>query len=153
MEVSDRNRIPLWLWGLAAVAVVLVTVAILGRSDGPSLRAITASEAMSDDQARETAEKTLLAWTRERNAGHLDNLRELTCANPPDTWVRRQLDHAKAGTSLQPWTISALTSFTRNGSEWTLNGLNTDYGGMFTLHIEDGRLRVCAMGPVPVPTT
>lgn len=66
--MSDRSRIPLWLWGLA---VVLLMVAILGRSDEPTLRPIAASEAMSDDQARAAAEKTLLAWTRERNAGRL----------------------------------------------------------------------------------
>ena len=151
--MSDRSWIPVWLWGMAVLAVALLTVAILGRSENPSLRAISVTETMSEEQAREAAEKTLLAWTRERNAGHLDNLEELTCANPPDTWVRRQLGHARSETSVIPWKIGALTGFTRDGSTWTINGLSADYGGMFTLHIEEGRLRVCAMGPVPVPTS
>ncbi|MCZ8380343.1 hypothetical protein O6P37_15850 [Mycobacterium sp. CPCC 205372] len=151
--MSDRNRIPRWLWAIAAAALILLTIAIVGRSDGPTLQAIAAGEAMSDEQARKAAEKTLLAWTRERNAGHFENLRELTCADPPDTWVSRQLDHARAGTSLEPWNIAALTGFTREGTTWTINGNGVDHGGMFTLRVESGRLRVCAMGPVPVPTS
>lgn len=150
--MSDRTRIPLWLWTLAVVAIVLLVVAVVGRYDGPSIRAIPADQSMTDDQAREVAEKTLLVWARERNAGNPVNLREMTCPDPPDSWVSRQLIGIEEGGTPPEWDIVALTGFARAGSTWTLNGLGRDHGGMFTLKIDDGRLRVCATGPVPVPT-
>ncbi|OLP01603.1 hypothetical protein BVU76_14125 [Mycolicibacterium porcinum] len=131
---------------------MLAVIAAAGYDHGPTIRAIPASEAMSDDQAREVAEKTALVWARERNAGHVANLRELTCPDPPDTWVSHQLRRAEAGADMPQWDVVALTGFTRGPSGWTINALGKDNGGMFTFDIgEDGRLRACAWGSVPVP--
>lgn len=107
---------------------------------------------MTDDQAREVAEKTILVWARERNAGHLANLQEMTCPQAPDSWVSHQLAALERGSDLPQWNIVAATGFIRSGSEWTITGLGRDQGGMFTLRIDDGRLRVWSMGPLPVPS-
>lgn len=151
--MHSNKRAPLWLWLITVASVVLLVVAVVGRDDGPTLSAIPADNSMHDDEARTVAEKTVLAWTRERNAGRFENLQELTCPAPQESWVSRQLEHAREGISLEPWNITALTGFSRDGQTWTINGLSPDHGGMFTLRIEDGRLRVCEMGPVPVPTS
>ncbi|MHA3023894.1 hypothetical protein ACXPWS_26935 [Mycobacterium sp. BMJ-28] len=151
--MRNGKRAPLWLWLIAIASVGLLVVAVVGRGDGPTLSAIPADNSMHDDEARTVAEKTVLAWARERNAGRFENLQELTCSDPPQSWVSRQLDHAREGISLEPWKITALTGFSRRGQSWTINGLSPDHGGMFTLHIENGRLRVCEMGPVPVPSS
>lgn len=141
-----------WLWAAAAASVVILVVAVVGRDQGATLRAIPASESMTDDQARAVAEKTILVWARERNAGHLANLQEMTCPHAPDSWVSRQLVGLERATVLPQWNIVAATGFSRSGSGWTISGLGRDQGGMFTLRIDDGRLRVCSMGPLPVPS-
>lgn len=151
--MRNGRRVPLWLWLFVAASVVLLVVAMSGRDDGPTLSAIPADDSMTDDQARTVAETTVLAWLRERNAGDIENLRELTCPDAPQSWVSRQLDHARDGVPLEPWNITALTGFSRGGQSWTINGLSPDHGGMFTLRIDGGRLRVCEMGPVPVATS
>lgn len=135
-----------WLpWVLFVGSLALLAVAVLGRDQGATLRAMDVSESLPDDQAQVVAEKTLLVWLRERNEGHLANLEELTCPDAPDSWVSRQLADLRKVDELEQWNIVAATGFSRQGSTWTINGLGEDRGGMFTLRIDDGRLRVCSM--------
>lgn len=156
-QSNPSRRLPTWvlvLWAL--VAIIALAVAIAGRSDGTTLRAIAVSPSMSETDAQNAAERTALAWVRERNAGHRANVRELTCSEPPKGWVRDQLTFVTHSDSPPPsanqWKLAALTGFQRAGDEWTINALAPDQGGMLVMRIEDGRLRVCALEPVPVPT-
>jgi hypothetical protein len=140
-----------WLWVLAVISAAALAVAMVGRTDGVTLQAIPANESMPDDQAREVAEKTLLVWARERNEGHLANLQELTCPDAPNNTVRNQLSDLRKVDRLQQWNIVATTRFNRQGSTWTIVALGRDKGGLFTLRIDDGRLRVCSWDSVPLP--
>ncbi|PQM49649.1 hypothetical protein C1Y40_00115 [Mycobacterium talmoniae] len=131
----------------------MLTVAIVGRDrgDGPTLRAMTASESMSNGQARAVAESTVLAWTRERDAGHLANLKALTWPDVPGQVgkdIRALEDHGQ----LDPDRVVAFGGFIRERSLWGLNTHFADNRGMlFLLEIREGELRVAGIGSAPVP--
>ncbi|WP_131811557.1 hypothetical protein [Mycolicibacterium peregrinum] len=109
---------------------------------------------MTDIEAHDVAEKTLLAWARERNAGNAENLNELTSPDTPSGWVSDQLSAVEQGDKPPQWDIVATSGFTRNGTVWTMNGFGTTDGAMFTFRIgDDGRLRIYSRTPVPLPTS
>lgn len=155
-EPAGRRRLPFWAWIVAAVgSAALLMVSILGWGHGgaATLRAMAASESMSDTEARAVAESTALLWDRERRDRNLANLQELSCpdvrrggtlANEIDD-VRKRLP---PGNDLQVVTFG---SFSRNGSVWRLSVFYNVPGLVFEFHIVDGGLRVCEFGAAPVP--
>lgn len=150
-RAPSARPVPPWLCLVAAAAVALLAVAVVGRDGGATLHAIPASESMTDDEAHAVAEKTILAWTRERNAGNAANLDALTCPDAPESWVSRQLAAVAEGKPSTSFDIVATAVFARHGSTWTMNAMSLDRGGMFTMRIVDGELRVCELSAAPVP--
>jgi hypothetical protein len=150
-----RARIALILWAIAAVAsIALLAVAIVvsGRSEGPTLRAMAASESMPDDQARSVAENTVRVWVRERNAGNLANAEALTCPlQTLDGTLALEMGDVKEHKPRNILRIRAIGAFTRNGATWTLNVHFQAASVMFVLQVRDGELRVCHIDPAPVP--
>src|ERR1700743_1392835 len=148
-------RITLRLLVLAAVAsIVALVVAILGRErgDGPTLRAMAATESMSDDQARAVADNTGRGGIRERTAGHRANREALSC--PPQLrhgTLAVEINDVEARRNTGAMEISVTGGFARNGSIWTLNTHFNSAGVMFTLRVLDGELRVCDIDAAPVP--
>lgn len=153
---QDRRprRVALWLSALAVVvAAAVLVVAVLGRDrgDGPTVRPLTASESMSDEQARAVAVSTVLAWTRERDAGHLANLQALTSPNIPGM-VAKDIQALQDHRPLAPDQVSAFGRFQREGPLW---GIYTHFannrGMVFLLEIRAGELRVAGIASAPVP--
>jgi hypothetical protein len=146
--------IPLWGWVIAAIgSAALLAVAILGWGDGrgATLRAMTASESMSDAQARAVADNTMRAWLRERAALQSANLEALSCPNPaPNSMLTRQLDAArKRVPTAKNSDVVATGMFVRKGPVWTIDVF---FGGPwveFEFHVVNGELRVCNMGGIP----
>ena len=152
-----RYRIPFWLWVIAAVAsAALLVVAILGWGHGPgaTLRAMAASESMSDAQARAVAENTARAWMREYDAVNLANLEALSCPNPrPNSMLAQDIDDIRKHIRpVKNRDVAATGEFSRKGPVWLLDVFYTDGPGLvYELHILDGELRVCEKGAAPVP--
>jgi hypothetical protein len=152
----SRFRIPLWLWVITVIAsAAVLVVAILGwdKGEGPTIRAMAASESMSDAQARAVAENTARAFDRERAAGNLANLEALSCpVPPPHSMLDGDIDEVRRGIRPKKNTqIVATGTFTRRGSVWFLDVFYDGPGIMMEFHILDGELRVCGEGSAPVP--
>lgn len=145
-----HRRIPLWLWFIAAMAsVTALAVAIVGRDDGATLRAIAVSDAMSDDDARAAAESTAQAWVREYSEGRMPNLEALACPRPRTPSLTQELAAAERGDNQRIPRFVDFGTFTRNGSEWTLIALWPQNGVLLTFRVHDGELRLCDHGPPP----
>lgn len=149
-----RGRMAVWLSAAAVVAAAAVlAVAVVGREhgDGPTMRPMTARESMSDEQARAAAVSTVLAWTRERDAGHLENVQALTWPNVSGV-VATDMQGLHDRRQLTPDRVIAFGRFQREGPLW---GINThfanDRGMVFLLQIRDGELRVAGIAAAPVP--
>ncbi|TDZ78087.1 hypothetical protein DE4585_03923 [Mycobacteroides salmoniphilum] len=143
-----------WVWLLAAAASVTLLVTSLmlwGIGERPTLRAMAASEAMTDEQARVVAENTVRVWFRERNAGHLANLQALSCPDVHDGPVAREIEHLRNHDPLELMQVVAVTGFTRKDPIWTVNVIRQKAGSMFELRIDGGELRVCQVDSAPVP--
>lgn len=150
-----KRRIRRWLWGLAAAAsVALLVVAVRGRDhgNGPTVRPMLVSEAMTDSQAYDAAETTVRAWLHERNARNLANLVALTCKDSEGI-VSFEVDevrnHRPANQQIE---VAATGAFERHGPLWTLNTHYTNgVSERFVLEVRDGELRVCRIAAAPVP--
>jgi hypothetical protein len=156
--VIDRSRlrIPFWLWVIAATAsAALLAVAILGwdRGDKATLRAMAASESMSDAQARAVAENTVRAFQRERNARNLANVEALSCPNPkPNSVLANEIDEIRRHLpAVKDREVVATGLFSRHGAVWLLDVFFDGPGLVFELHVLNGELRVCDMGAAPAP--
>ncbi|WP_078284484.1 hypothetical protein [Mycobacteroides chelonae] len=141
-----RRRAGVWLWVVALIAAAAVlAVAISGRDQGagPTLRPMSASESMLDEQARAIAESTVLVWVREQKAGHLANLRALT--NPENADHIMQVMDGRDE-------VVAFGEFVRRGRLWSLNThLKGGAAGVFVLEVKDGELRVDRLVSAPIP--
>ncbi|MFA4080848.1 hypothetical protein ONA92_03960 [Mycobacteroides salmoniphilum] len=141
-----RGWAGVWLWAVAVIAAaVVLAVAISGRDrgTGPTLRPMSASESMSDEQARTVAESTVLVWVREYKAGHLANLKALT--NPENV---DRIMQVMAGRD----EVVAFGGFARRGPLWSLNThLEGGVAGVFILQMKDGELRVDRLVSAPIP--
>lgn len=153
-----RRRIPFWLCVIAAVAAAaLFAVAIAGWGHGrggATLRAMSASEQMSDTQARAVADNTIRAFSREIAASNVANIEALSCPNPtPHGMLATTINDVKRHAPfLYNKHLATTSSFHRHGPVWLLDAFYTDGGGfVFELHINDGELRVCQIGSAPVP--
>lgn len=152
MPTTPSTRIRLWPWIIAALAAVAVLlIAIAGRADGATLQAMSASEDMTDEQARGVADNTVRVWVRERNAGNVANLKALSCPDTDNGALRREIDSAEQGDRSNPPHIAATGSFTRNADQWALVTMFDDGGAYFTLRVTDGRLLVCQIDSAPIP--
>lgn len=153
---AGRRRIPFWLWIVAAVgSAALLVVSILGWGHGgtATLRAMAASESMSDVQARAVAESTALLWVRELRARHLANLEELSCSDVrPENVLSREIRAVRLGLPLaKDLQVVTFGSFSRDGSRWVLSVFSNGPAWVFEFRIVDGGLRVCEFGSAPVP--
>jgi hypothetical protein len=151
-----RRRMPFWLWIAAAIAsAALLVVSILGWGHGgtATLRAMAASESMSDAQARAVAETTVLAWERERRARNLANMQQIACPDPrPASIVAGEIDGARKHQPLgKELRVVTFGSFSRNGPVWLLSVFYNDAAFVVELHILDSALRLCDIGSAPVP--
>lgn len=149
---ADRARI--WWWsGAAALAIIALVVAILGRDHGggATLRAMTASQSMPEDQARRVADNTARVWMRERNMQHLENLENLSCPDTHDGVLARELSLVREHKTTRAHQVTATSHFTRHGATWTLYVHDPDNGSMFTMRILNGELRVCQIEAAPIP--
>jgi hypothetical protein len=160
--VNDRwaslrlRRMPFCLWIVAAiVSAALLVVSILGWGYGgtATLRAMAASESMSDAQARAVAENTVLVWERERSARNLANMQEIACPDPrPASVLAGEIEGARKHQPLgKELHVVTFGSFSRNGSVWLLSVFYNDAVFVAELHIVDGALRFCDVGSAPVP--
>ncbi|WP_158022889.1 hypothetical protein [Mycobacteroides abscessus] len=153
----DRQprRVMVWLWALAVVAAAaLLAVAVIGRDrgDGPTVRPLTASESMSDEQARAAAVSTVLAWIRERDAGHLANVKALSWLDVPGGAVALDVQALQDHRPLDPHRVIAFGRFEREGPLWSIYTHFADNGGVvFLLKVREGELRVDGIGRAPVP--
>ncbi|TEA06100.1 hypothetical protein [Mycobacteroides salmoniphilum] len=144
---SPRRRwTEIWLWVVAVfVAAAVLAVAVSGRDrgTGPTLRPMSVSESMSDEQARAVAESTVLVWVRELRAGHLANLRALT--NPENADDIMQVMEGRDE-------VVAFGGFARRGPIWSLNThLKGGAAGVFILQVKDGELRVDRLASAAIP--
>ncbi|QLL06006.1 hypothetical protein [Mycobacterium vicinigordonae] len=153
-SAGRRGRLALWLSVLAVlVSAAVLVVAIGGREPkgGPTLRPMGASESMSDEQARVVADSTVRTWIRERNERRLANLKVLSCPDPPGM-VGREIEAIKAGRpSEREMRVIATGALNRRGAVWGLNTHLENQSMVFVLRVDDGELRVCAIGSAPVP--
>lgn len=151
--VQRAARRQWWVSGaVAAVSVVVLAIALIGRNDdGATLRAMAADESMPDEQARAVAENTVRVWMRERNARNLPNLKALTCPDSRSGAVGQEIENIQTGKPTRAHNVEATGAFHRDGAVWTLNTVFTSGGAMFTMEIRDGQLRVCQFDSAPVP--
>ncbi|AQA02942.1 hypothetical protein BVC93_11425 [Mycobacterium sp. MS1601] len=147
------KQIRLWPWAIGVVAASLIlTLAVIGGHDGATLKAMSASESMNDEQARATAENTVRVWVRERNALHLANVNALSCADTDNGALYREIEKVAAGQQTGALErIVGTGTFTRNGSDWRLVTMFGDGAAQFQMRVVDGELRVCQIDSVPVP--
>jgi hypothetical protein len=145
---------PLWVWALAALVsfALLVAAAYWAPKDPKAtLRAMSASESMSDEQARAVADNTVRVWAREYNANHLANVAALSCGGVRVGALDKQLRDLKKGEPIEPLTIAATGGFTRRGPAWDLNTLFVHGGEVFEMQVLGGRLYVCGLDSAPIP--
>lgn len=145
------TRIPLWLWVVAAVGAVaaLVAAILLYEPERPTLRAMAASESMTETPARRAADNTARVWMRERNAAHLANVKALSCPDTRDGVLGHELAHIKNHDPIRKMEIATTSGFTRDGPTWKLNVITTDGGMVFVMRVRDGELRVCQIEAAP----
>lgn len=142
-----RCQVSLWLWGLAMIAAAaMLVVAIAGRDDGATLRAMAASEAMSDGQAHAVAENTVRVWVREHDEGHLANLKALSCTGA----FTEEFARIANGTQSIYGRVVATGTLTRAGLIWRLNVFWIDSGSVAVIGIRGGEARVCGFDRAPV---
>lgn len=146
-----RARIPLWLWVIAAVGAVaaLIAAIVLYDSERPTLRAMAASESMTETPARRAADNTARVWMREHNASHLANVKALSCPETRDGVLGNELAHLKNHDPIRKMQVATTSGFTREGPTWKLNVITTEGGMVFVMRVRNGELRVCQIEAAP----
>ncbi|MEZ0363584.1 hypothetical protein ACAG26_07740 [Mycobacterium sp. pUA109] len=127
-------------------SAAMLVVSIAGRDDGATLRAMAASEAMSDEQARAVAENTTRVWVREHDAGHLANLKALSCTGA----FADEFAQIENGTQSIYGRVVATGTLARDGQEWRLDAFWIDSGAVVVIGIRGGEARVCGFDRVRV---
>lgn len=149
-------RVQIVVCALVAVLSVVLLSGALWWMVRPhaTVRPMSVSAAIDDQQARDAAESTVRAWISALNARNVPNLRALSCERP-ERKVAIPFSSEEPDPALTD--IDAITTglFERDGDLWKLpvfyRAPGAGYGGkVFSLSTANGVLRVCDIS-VPEP--